>query len=181
MFFFVSTVLNFASTVLNFASTVFFFVSTVLNFASTVFFFVSIVLNHRQGGVRSYVTLAPPSPPNSMHPCIPDYSGGEGGGRKSPSNKPPPPPSSIPPHIQLIGRNNKQQHTRTPNNRQQHTTTVDNSTLVDKNTNVPLFKKLFDIIFFGGENHFMSHFSGHFEGASTFLTPKLSLAALGTI
>ena len=31
-------------------------------------------------------------------------------------------------------------------------------TLVDKNTNVPLFKKLFDIIFFGGENHFMSHF-----------------------
>jgi hypothetical protein len=26
----------------------------------------------------------------------------------------------------------------------------------------------------------MSHFSGHFEGASTFLTPKLSLAALGT-
>ncbi len=25
----------------------------------------------------------------------------------------------------------------------------------------------------------MSHFSGHFEGASTFLTPKLSLAALG--
>ena len=47
-------------------------------------------------------------------------------------------------------------------------------TLVDKNTNVPLFKKLFalDIIFFGGENHFMSHFSGHFEGASTFLTPQ---------
>ena len=61
VFFFVSTVLNFASTVLNFAS-------TVLNFASTVFFFVSIVLNHRQGGVRSYVTIAPP---NSMHPCIP--------------------------------------------------------------------------------------------------------------
>ncbi len=27
----------------------------------------------------------------------------------------------------------------------------------------------------------MSHFSGHFEGASTFLTPKLSLAALGAI
>jgi hypothetical protein len=27
----------------------------------------------------------------------------------------------------------------------------------------------------------MSHFSGHFEGASNFLTPKLSLAALGTI
>jgi hypothetical protein len=33
----------FVSTVLNFASTVFFFVSTVLNFASTVFFFVSTV------------------------------------------------------------------------------------------------------------------------------------------
>ena len=97
-------------------------------------------------------TLHPPSPPpNSMHPCIPDYTcSGGGGGRKSPSNKPPPPPSSIPPHIQLIGRNNKQQHTRTPNNRQQHTTTVHNSTLVHKNTNVPLFKKLFDIIFFGG-------------------------------
>jgi hypothetical protein len=27
----------------------------------------------------------------------------------------------------------------------------------------------------------LSHFSGHFEGASTFLTPKLSLAALWTI
>ncbi len=44
-----------------------------------------------------------------------------------------------------------------------------------KITNVPMFKKLWDIIFFGGDNHFMSHFSGHFEGASTFLTPKLSL------
>ncbi len=30
--------------------------------------------------------------------------------------------------------------------------------------NVPLFKKLWDIIFFGGENHFISHFEGHFEG-----------------
>jgi hypothetical protein len=49
-----------------------------------------------------------------------------------------------------------------------------------KITNVPLFKKLRDIIFFW-DNHFMSHFSGHFEGALTFLTPKLSLAALGTI
>ena len=75
MFFFVSTVLNFASTVLNFASTVFFFVSTVLNFASTVFFFVSIVLN--------ILCNSSPPPPNSMHPCIPDCSGGEGGGRKS--------------------------------------------------------------------------------------------------
>jgi hypothetical protein len=59
VFLFVSTELNFASTVLNFATTVFFFVSTVLNFASTVFFFVSTVLNHCQGGVRSYVTIAP--------------------------------------------------------------------------------------------------------------------------
>ncbi len=41
-----------------------------------------------------------------------------------------------------------------------------------KITNVPLFKKLWDIIFFCWDNHFMSHFSGHFEGASTFLTPK---------
>ena len=30
--------------------------------------------------------------------------------------------------------------------------------------NVPLFKKLRDIIFFWWENHFMSHFEGHFEG-----------------
>jgi hypothetical protein len=49
-----------------------------------------------------------------------------------------------------------------------------------KITNVPLFKKLWDIIFFW-DNNFLSHFSGHFEGASTFLTPKLSLAALGKI
>jgi hypothetical protein len=28
-----------------------------------------------------------------------------------------------------------------------------------------------DITFFGGENHIMSHFEGHFEGAKTFLTP----------
>jgi hypothetical protein len=50
-----------------------------------------------------------------------------------------------------------------------------------KITNVLLFKKLWDIIFFWGDNNFLSRFSGHFEGASTFLTPKLSLAALGTI
>ncbi len=37
--------------------------------------------------------------------------------------------------------------------------------------NVPLFKKLRDIIFFLWENHFISHFEGHFEGAKTFLTP----------
>jgi hypothetical protein len=34
--------------------------------------------------------------------------------------------------------------------------------------NVPLFKKLRDIIFFGWENHFMSHFEGHFEGPRLF-------------
>ena len=50
-----------------------------------------------------------------------------------------------------------------------------------KITNVPLFKKLWDIIFFFWDNNFLSHFLGHFEGASIFLTPKLSLAALGTI
>ncbi len=38
--------------------------------------------------------------------------------------------------------------------------------------NVPLFKKLRDIIFFLRDNHFMSHFKGHFEVASTFLTTK---------
>ncbi len=67
---------------------------------------------------------------------------------------------------------NTQQHTRTPNNRQQHTTTVHNSTRVHKNTNVPLFKKLWDLIFFLWDNNFLSHFSGHFEGASTFLTAQ---------
>ena len=41
-----------------------------------------------------------------------------------------------------------------------------------KITNVPLFKKIWDIIFLGGDNHLMSHFSGHFEWASTFLTPS---------
>jgi hypothetical protein len=37
--------------------------------------------------------------------------------------------------------------------------------------NVPLFKKLRDIIFFWWEYHFMSHFEGHFVGAESFLTP----------
>ena len=38
--------------------------------------------------------------------------------------------------------------------------------------NVPLFKKLQDIIFLW-DNNFMSHFEGHFEGAKTFLTPEI--------
>jgi hypothetical protein len=51
-----------------------------------------------------------------------------------------------------------------------------------KNTNAPLILKIRDIIFFKfWANYIMGHFSGYFEGASTFLTPKLSLAALGTI
>jgi hypothetical protein len=37
--------------------------------------------------------------------------------------------------------------------------------------NVPLFKKLRDIIFFVRDNSFLSHFEGHFEGAKTFFTP----------
>jgi hypothetical protein len=37
--------------------------------------------------------------------------------------------------------------------------------------NVPLFKKLRDIIFFLRDNYFLSHFEGHFEGTKTFLTP----------
>jgi hypothetical protein len=41
-----------------------------------------------------------------------------------------------------------------------------------KITNVPLFKKLWDIIFFFWDNNYLSHFSGHFEGALTFLTPS---------
>ncbi len=41
-----------------------------------------------------------------------------------------------------------------------------------KITHVPLIKKLWDIIFFFWDNNFLSHFSGHFEGASTL---KMSL------
>jgi hypothetical protein len=37
--------------------------------------------------------------------------------------------------------------------------------------NVPLFKKLRDIIVFLRDNNFLSHSEGHFEGAKTFLTP----------
>jgi hypothetical protein len=37
--------------------------------------------------------------------------------------------------------------------------------------NVPLFKKMRDIIFFLRDNNFLSRFKGHFEGAKTFLTP----------
>jgi hypothetical protein len=40
-----------------------------------------------------------------------------------------------------------------------------------KITNVPLFKKIWDIIFFCWDINFLSHFEGHFEGAKTFLTP----------
>ena len=36
--------------------------------------------------------------------------------------------------------------------------------------NVPLFKKLRDIIDFLRDNHFFSYFEGLFEGAKTFLT-----------
>jgi hypothetical protein len=37
--------------------------------------------------------------------------------------------------------------------------------------NVPLFKKMRDIIFFLRDNNFLSRFEGHFEGAKTFLIP----------
>ena len=40
-------------------------------------------------------------------------------------------------------------------------------------TNVPLFKKIWDIMLFLQENHFMIHFLGQFEGALTFLTPQI--------
>jgi hypothetical protein len=50
-----------------------------------------------------------------------------------------------------------------------------------KTTNVPLILKIWEIIFCFWANCFMGHFEGYFEGASTFLTRKLSLAALGTI
>ena len=48
-----------------------------------------------------------------------------------------------------------------------------------KITYVPLFKKICDNVFF--LLLFLSYFSGLFEGVSTFLTPKLSLASLRTI
>jgi hypothetical protein len=38
--------------------------------------------------------------------------------------------------------------------------------------NVPLFKKLRDIIFFWWDNHFMSHFEGHFEGSKKSRPPQ---------
>ena len=41
--------------------------------------------------------------------------------------------------------------------------TVDNVITI----NVPLFKKLQDIIFLLQDNHFMSHFKGHFEGSKS--------------
>jgi hypothetical protein len=40
--------------------------------------------------------------------------------------------------------------------------------------NVPLILKVRDIIFLSGAKHIMGHFAGFFEGAETFLTPKLS-------
>jgi hypothetical protein len=40
--------------------------------------------------------------------------------------------------------------------------------------NVPLILKVWDIIFFSRAKHIMGHFAGFFEGAETFLTPKLS-------
>jgi hypothetical protein len=51
-----------------------------------------------------------------------------------------------------------------------------------KNTNAPLiFENLRYYFFWFWANYIMGHFKGYFEGASTFLTPKLPLAALGTI
>jgi hypothetical protein len=43
-----------------------------------------------------------------------------------------------------------------------------------KNTNAPLILKFRDIIFFTWANYIMGHFSGYFEGASTFLTLKIA-------
>jgi hypothetical protein len=42
--------------------------------------------------------------------------------------------------------------------------------------NVPLFLEVRDFMFFRREKHIISHFLGFFEGASTFLTSKLSFA-----
>ncbi len=73
----------------------------------------------------------PPTSPLPLNTCSHNIA----------TRRPPHPPSNS---------NNTQQHSRTPNNTQQHTTTVHNSTRVHKNTNVPLFKKLWDLIFFCG-------------------------------
>jgi hypothetical protein len=40
--------------------------------------------------------------------------------------------------------------------------------------NVPLILKVRDFMFFGRENHIISHFEGFFEGDETFLTSELS-------
>jgi hypothetical protein len=47
--------------------------------------------------------------------------------------------------------------------------------------NAPLILKMREIIFFLRANYIMGHFKGYFEGAKTFLTPKLSRAQRGTI
>ena len=47
--------------------------------------------------------------------------------------------------------------------------------------NAPLILKMRDIIFFLRANYIMGHFKGYFEGAKTFLIPKLSRAQRGTI
>jgi hypothetical protein len=38
--------------------------------------------------------------------------------------------------------------------------------------NVPLFKKMRDIIFFLRDNNFLSHFKGHFEGSKKSRPPQ---------
>jgi len=106
-----SVLFTFVSTLFTFASTVFFFVSTVFFFVSTVFFF------------KSYVTIAPPHPPASIHVYL-HYSGRGRGTSPLPLNtclhniatRRPPHPS------------NTQQHTTTHKNTQQQTTTHNNST-----------------------------------------------------
>ncbi len=89
-----------------------------------------------QWGVKSYVTIAPPPPPTSMHSWIPTLY----------IHTIPAPTPWIPSHtIQLQGdlstpltHNNTQQHTTTHHNTQQHTATPHNSTRVHKTTNVPV-------------------------------------------
>ncbi len=98
-----------------------------------------------------------------MHVYL-DYSGGGGGGALA-TNHPPHPQYMLTYSYKEthLTRNNTQQHKRTRNNSQQHTTTVDNSTLIHKITNVPLFKKLWDIIFLVGQSLY-EPFLGTFWG-----------------
>ncbi len=59
--------------------------------------------------------------------------------------------------------------------------TYHNCLCISITINAPLILKMRDIIFFLRANYIMGHFKEYFEGAKTFLTPKLSRAQRGAI